>query len=173
MLIEPLGTNVSEISIGIQTFSFKKMHLNMSSAKWRPFCLGLNELNQYMCLVSQSRYMYYHTTLDRSFRPLFRQFVGTGRYTRPKTLLVNRPCNICNNRELEDEIHTFLRCFFYNDERSRLFKSLSKFSTVNWDSNLFTFKTLVNVRNGDYEFFKPVSTFINECFEKRKCVPIH
>ena len=41
-LIEPLGTNFSEISIGIQTFSFKKIHLNMSSAKWRPFCLGLN-----------------------------------------------------------------------------------------------------------------------------------
>ena len=42
LLIEPLGTNISEISIGIQTFSFKKMHLNMSSVKWRPFCLGLN-----------------------------------------------------------------------------------------------------------------------------------
>ena len=44
LLIEPLGTNVSEISIGIQTFSFKKMHLKMSSGKWRPFCLGLNVL---------------------------------------------------------------------------------------------------------------------------------
>ena len=44
LLIEPLGTNFSEISIGIQTFSFKKMHLNISSAKWRPFCLGLNVL---------------------------------------------------------------------------------------------------------------------------------
>ena len=44
LLIEPLGTNFSEISIVIQTFSFKKMHLNMSSAKWRPFCLGLNVL---------------------------------------------------------------------------------------------------------------------------------
>ena len=42
LLIEPIGTNVSEISIEIQTFSIKKMHLNMSSEKWRPFCLGLN-----------------------------------------------------------------------------------------------------------------------------------
>ena len=33
-----------EILIGIQTFPFKKMHLKMSSAKWRPFCLGLNVL---------------------------------------------------------------------------------------------------------------------------------
>ena len=45
LLIRPLGTNFSEIIIGIQTFSFTKMHLKMSSAKWRPFCLGLNVLN--------------------------------------------------------------------------------------------------------------------------------
>ena len=45
LLIGPLGTNFKEILIGIQTFSFKKMHLKMSSAKWRPFCLVLNVLN--------------------------------------------------------------------------------------------------------------------------------
>ena len=45
LFIRPLGTNFSEISIGIQTFSFKKMHLKVSSAKWRPFCLGLSVLN--------------------------------------------------------------------------------------------------------------------------------
>ena len=44
LLIEPLGTNFSEILIEINTFSCKKMHLKMSSAKWRIFSLGLNEL---------------------------------------------------------------------------------------------------------------------------------
>ena len=44
LLIGPLGTNFSEFLIGIHAFSFKKMHLRMSSAKWRPFCLGLNVL---------------------------------------------------------------------------------------------------------------------------------
>ena len=44
LLIRPWGTNFSEILIGIQTFSFKKMHLKMLSAKWRPFSLGLNVL---------------------------------------------------------------------------------------------------------------------------------
>ena len=44
LLIEPLGTNLSEIVIRIQAFSFKKMHLKMSSAKWRLFPLGLNVL---------------------------------------------------------------------------------------------------------------------------------
>ena len=44
LLIRPLGANFSEILIEIYTFSFKKMHLKMSSAKRRPFCLGLNLL---------------------------------------------------------------------------------------------------------------------------------
>ena len=44
LLIGPLGTNFSEILIEILPFSFKKMCLKMSSAKWRPFCLGLNVL---------------------------------------------------------------------------------------------------------------------------------
>ena len=47
LLIEPLGTNFSEILIGIQRFSFKKMLLKMSSAKWRPFCRGLNVLKNF------------------------------------------------------------------------------------------------------------------------------
>ena len=42
--IESLGTNISEILIKIRAFSFKKMHLKMSSGKWRPSCLGLNVL---------------------------------------------------------------------------------------------------------------------------------
>ena len=33
LFIEPLGTNFSEILSEIQTFLFRKMHLNMSSAK--------------------------------------------------------------------------------------------------------------------------------------------
>ena len=44
LLIGPLGTNFSEILIEILTFSFKKMRVEVSSAKWRPFCLGLNVL---------------------------------------------------------------------------------------------------------------------------------
>ena len=44
LLIGPLGTYFNEILIEIHTFSFKKMHLKISSAKWRPFCLGLNVL---------------------------------------------------------------------------------------------------------------------------------
>ena len=57
LLIGPLGTNFSEILIKIHTFSFKKIHLKTSSAKQRPFCLGLN------VLMSRNHIMQIHFTL--------------------------------------------------------------------------------------------------------------
>ena len=47
LLIRTLGTNISEILCKHHVFSYKKMHLKMSSGKWRPFCLGLNVLKRY------------------------------------------------------------------------------------------------------------------------------
>ena len=44
LLIIPLGTNFSEILIEIYTYSFKKMHLKISSRKWQPYYLGLHVL---------------------------------------------------------------------------------------------------------------------------------
>ena len=41
LLTEPLATNFNETIIEIHTFSFKKMHLKLSSGKCRPSCLGL------------------------------------------------------------------------------------------------------------------------------------
>ena len=56
LLIRPLGTNFSEILVEIVIFLFKKMRSKVSSAKRRPFCLGLNELRYYgqdlfLCLL--------------------------------------------------------------------------------------------------------------------------
>ena len=39
-----IGTSEQNPAKFNQTFSFKKMHLKMSSAKWRPFFLDLNVL---------------------------------------------------------------------------------------------------------------------------------
>ena len=47
LLNGPLGTNFSEILIGVQTFPLKKMHLKMLSTKWHPLCLGLNVLTHW------------------------------------------------------------------------------------------------------------------------------
>ena len=46
LLIGHLGTNFSEIWIKIKNFSFMKMHFEMSSGKWQPFCPGEDELRQ-------------------------------------------------------------------------------------------------------------------------------
>ena len=51
LLIRPLGTNFNEILIEIPTFSFTKMRLKVSSAKRRPFCLGLNVLNEWYVIT--------------------------------------------------------------------------------------------------------------------------
>ena len=42
LLIGPLVTNFREILIKIDAFLFNKMHLKLSSRKWRSFCVGLS-----------------------------------------------------------------------------------------------------------------------------------
>ena len=54
LLIGPFGINSIEILIDIQSFSFTKIHLEMSSGKWRPFCLGLNVLNLLWVLIASN-----------------------------------------------------------------------------------------------------------------------
>ena len=56
--IGPLGTNFSEIWINIQNFSFKKIHLKISSAKWRPFCPLGDELREHGKCISISYYFW-------------------------------------------------------------------------------------------------------------------
>ena len=68
LLIGPWGTNLSEILIGIQTFSFKKIHLKMSSAKWRPFCVGLNELSVYLL----THFAYWYISCNNSWQAYLR-----------------------------------------------------------------------------------------------------
>ena len=66
LLIGPLGTNFTGIVIEIHTFSFKKIHLKMSSGKWRPFCLGLNVLNY--CNASNCYCFWCKTNLVTKYR---------------------------------------------------------------------------------------------------------
>ena len=62
LLIGPYGTNFSEILIEILTFSFTKMSLKVSSAKWRLFYLGLNVLTinelALMHAITQASFIY-------------------------------------------------------------------------------------------------------------------
>ena len=60
LLTGPLGINFSEISIEINKFSIKKMHLKMPSVKWRPFCPGGDELMgtwRHFCFTEARNYV--------------------------------------------------------------------------------------------------------------------
>ena len=67
LLIRTLGTHFCEILSGIHIVSFTKMHLKMSSAKLRHFCLGL-KVSRYQCdglLLCYSQWIQiilYHTS---------------------------------------------------------------------------------------------------------------
>ena len=68
LLIGPWGTNFSEILIGIHTFSFKKINLKMSSAKWRPFHLGLKVLNAEAAVITMTWWTdRYHLKVTKPF----------------------------------------------------------------------------------------------------------
>ena len=84
LLIEPLGTNCSEILIEIHIFSFEKTHFKVSSAKYRPFCLGLNVMIDWNILHKTvhrelvhtywshiAKFCKYTKTVNERDRPLF------------------------------------------------------------------------------------------------------
>ena len=88
LLIWPLGTNFSEIQIGIQTFSYKKMQLQMSSVKWRSFCLGLNVL--IVPFMSCHANIYGAHGVCRTCKCLWQAVIGTGWHTKPELVPAER-----------------------------------------------------------------------------------
>ena len=70
LLIGPLATNFSENLIVTKWFSFKKMHLKISSGKCRPFCLGLNVLKfstKVICILMRQAWV---SKLRRQWLPV-------------------------------------------------------------------------------------------------------
>ena len=86
-----IWTNMSEIYSAIHTFSFKKMHLKMSSAQWRKFCFSLYVLkgnlkssnatveakDRYICIcvsiliVIEDTVCIYHTSYQQNRKQAF------------------------------------------------------------------------------------------------------
>ena len=104
--IRPLGTNFSEILIKIQNYSFTKLHLKLSSAKWQPFCPGVNALRRvsdgYPILL-QTQVMFEHANVWVS--DLFS--------------LTQQ-----NSRRCADDI---FKCFFMNEKSCILIRNSQKF----------------------------------------------
>ena len=90
LLSGSLGTNFSEILIGIQTFSFNKLRLKMSPAKWCPFCLGLNMLR---CLTHHTQRKY-DPDLRVNAAMLYTHFCWS--YTHNSSEAHQRRCWLCH-----------------------------------------------------------------------------
>ena len=95
--IGPLGTNFSEILIAIITFSFKKMRLKVSSAKWRPCCLGFNVLN--CCLFARTRHYFMPSLLNLLLRSLP---IGDGKQSRPASWMSHK------SQPIEPAYHSYV-----------------------------------------------------------------
>ena len=67
LLVRPLGTNFREMLIEIRIFSFMKMRLKVSSAKWRPFRPGLKVLT----IRKRYHYLYLNDVPDAHPTALF------------------------------------------------------------------------------------------------------
>ena len=67
LLIVSLGTNFSEILFEIQTFSFEKRRLEVSSVRWRPFWVGLNELNGLVGYGIMRLFLKYYMSMSIQF----------------------------------------------------------------------------------------------------------
>ena len=138
MLIRTLGTNVSEILSEIHTFSFKKMHLKMSSAKWRQCCLGLNVLRTRHKKTSE-----YQNTESRQISFLFVRLIFVFRLVYPVHRV--QPINswnshafkICLSRSVSKAIHsshdyTYFHCI---TETHIVYNVVLKYIPVNYVYN--------------------------------------
>ena len=78
--IGSLETNFSEIRNKTRRFSFKEMYLQMPSAKWRSFCLGLDVLTQPVAIKQSTLRLLMMTSSNGNiFRvtgPLYGEFTG-------------------------------------------------------------------------------------------------
>ena len=100
--IGPLREHFNEVLIEIPTFSFKKMHLKVLSAKWWPFCLSLNVLNS----LRPNDAMSHHRTWSTSPQVTACNLFGAKPLSQPIPTFQLGPEYI--SVEIEWEIETFL-----------------------------------------------------------------
>ena len=113
LLIRTLGTNFNEILGKIHSFSFKKMHLKMSSAKGRLLSLGLSELNLYIAVERMTRKML-HMRNSTHLRLLNSCFWKTRSFMRQKIAHAWWHSNPRFLWLFSFSLHRLLRCFVHN-----------------------------------------------------------
>ena len=96
--------------------------------------------------------------------------IETGRHTKPKTPEDERLCTYCNKNKIENELHMFIECDFYTDERITLLVNiinceLDFFGEVDIYSPLDTMIHIMSSKNDMILFY--VGKFIDKCLTKR------
>ena len=96
--IGPWGTNLSEILIEIQNFSFTKMHLKIPSAKWPPFWPWGDELMYEPC--TRNKLCSFETSIPAGTRRNNNVFISSKRRRRRrfdvmKTISLRHYCVMC------------------------------------------------------------------------------
>ena len=96
--------NLSEILIEIHIFSFRKMHLKMSSGKWRPFYLSLNVFIMYKKISYQN---VSRATADAHYSPNWWTALYKSSSRSPPNALLNKTCvsDVASKWDLRYELH--------------------------------------------------------------------
>ena len=93
--------------------------------------------------------------------------IELGRYTRPKTLVEDRKCELCKS-DIENEMHFVLDCSLYKTEREALFKELEAFTVFKSLNPVEQFQFVMSYNDGDTEVLKYVLNYVNQAMEKRR-----
>ena len=97
---------------------------------------------------------------------LLRLRIETGRYIRPRMAPEDRVCLICNNGQVEDEIHFLLVCDEYGESRRKLFDCVPNIENFQGLGNIDKLELLVN----DPMLVKQTAKFITEAYEHRSTI---
>ena len=122
--ITPLGTNFGDILIKIQTFSFRKMHLEMSSAKWRPYSLISGSIYCYINIKvlkydNYFTYAWLHLFLSISEYFSYYTFVCISEYIHISSDNNNHPMGYYVHQETrKTSLRRFRRRFWLNKKPS-------------------------------------------------------
>ena len=92
--------------------------------------------------------------------------IETGRYVRPRLPPEQRFCQICNNGEVEDELHFLLICRRYDQARQNLFSHINDMHSFMDLSNEEKLKLLVN----DSSLVKQTAKFLANSYEFRSTI---
>ena len=80
----PIGRYFSEVLMEMKSFSFKKMREKISSAKYEPFCLGINMLTHW-CIMICVACLHKHMGLYNGLGPVLHQAIIQTNHASPST----------------------------------------------------------------------------------------